>query len=452
MPYYVVKNRRDTAENWKTHNPTLEEGALGFEKDTMRIKIGDGTTPWNDHKYVANVPNVIIDDTLNTVQFELPDGTLTTPLYIKGDKGDTGDPGDIPVDALHAAAAAMPTHYARDVLFSIGSTTTAQGRVTLQTPSYMTVNVGGTGLALNALTSLDLNASATWDAGSAIYATAANRAGYDFCIYACNDGGGLKILLSRNTTYPTGTNTAGVSWDATTTRKIGGFHCVCADVGTINGHMLSDFIAGDILPCSIWDLWHRPSSAPEGMVYVSGIDKWADIYLSSVSGGELVSQYGGTIADGTSAEAFHWYKFDEWYGDIKKALPTQHDFVALSKGSNQATNISTSADPETTGGHNASNGQRMVSNCGCEDACGVAYQAGNEPGGGQGASEWLAATDGNDYGIGGKHFLPPDRLFFGGHWASDVYCGSRCVSGGCDPLVLNSYFAARGVSNNRTRS
>ena len=45
--------RNDTAANWTTNNPTLGKGELGAEIDTRKIKIGDGTTPWNSLGYVG---------------------------------------------------------------------------------------------------------------------------------------------------------------------------------------------------------------------------------------------------------------------------------------------------------------------------------------------------------------------------------------------------------------
>ena len=47
----IIKSRRDTAENWRTANPTLAEGELGFETDTKRYKLGDGKTEWNSLSY-----------------------------------------------------------------------------------------------------------------------------------------------------------------------------------------------------------------------------------------------------------------------------------------------------------------------------------------------------------------------------------------------------------------
>ena len=42
----LIQLRRDTATNWASNNPILAEGEAGFETDTYRIKIGDGSTAW----------------------------------------------------------------------------------------------------------------------------------------------------------------------------------------------------------------------------------------------------------------------------------------------------------------------------------------------------------------------------------------------------------------------
>lgn len=45
--------RNDTAANWTQNNPVLLKGEIGIESDTNQIKIGDGTTTWNDLIYFA---------------------------------------------------------------------------------------------------------------------------------------------------------------------------------------------------------------------------------------------------------------------------------------------------------------------------------------------------------------------------------------------------------------
>lgn len=41
-----IQVRRDTAANWTSENPTLASGEIGFETDTGKFKIGDGSTAW----------------------------------------------------------------------------------------------------------------------------------------------------------------------------------------------------------------------------------------------------------------------------------------------------------------------------------------------------------------------------------------------------------------------
>ena len=42
----LQKQRRDTASNWTSNNPTLLDGEFGWETDTKKLKIGDGSTAW----------------------------------------------------------------------------------------------------------------------------------------------------------------------------------------------------------------------------------------------------------------------------------------------------------------------------------------------------------------------------------------------------------------------
>lgn len=46
-----MQQRRDTAANWTSANPILLEGELGFETDTKKAKLGDGSTTWTSLAY-----------------------------------------------------------------------------------------------------------------------------------------------------------------------------------------------------------------------------------------------------------------------------------------------------------------------------------------------------------------------------------------------------------------
>lgn len=346
--------------------------------------------------------------------------------------------------------AALPAHYERDVIWKVKGNGTAAERYTIVSPSYMTININNNGYVLDSQQELDLSNSNDWDTVSPTdYTTASNRAGKDFYIYAVEPSSGTTpdLILSANSSYPDG-------YTADNSRKVGGFHCLCVDVGTISGHDLSDYVQGDILPASVWDLNHRPVSDPEGMVWDETSNVWWDIYLASWSSG-LQSAYGATIADGDSSPAFHWYNFVEEFAKTKKRLPTQQEFMTAALGSPQETNISGSADPGTTGGHSDTASQRIISNIGCEDMTGVMWQWGAEGGATNdvGSSWAVADTDGtagsldDNESIGrGQHYEAPNRPLFGAAWSSGAYCGSRGSSWSNSPLRLSADKGARGVA------
>lgn len=48
-----IQVRRGTAAQWTSANPTLAAGEQGFETDTLKLKIGNGSTAWNSLSYVA---------------------------------------------------------------------------------------------------------------------------------------------------------------------------------------------------------------------------------------------------------------------------------------------------------------------------------------------------------------------------------------------------------------
>ena len=52
----VIKIRRDTAANWTASNPTLNSGEMGYETDTGRLKVGDGSTAWTSLSYRFEAP------------------------------------------------------------------------------------------------------------------------------------------------------------------------------------------------------------------------------------------------------------------------------------------------------------------------------------------------------------------------------------------------------------
>lgn len=65
-----IQLRRDTASNWSTNNPTPSAGEPCFETDTGKLKIGDGSTAYNDLAYQGGSGDIPVasDTTLGGVK------------------------------------------------------------------------------------------------------------------------------------------------------------------------------------------------------------------------------------------------------------------------------------------------------------------------------------------------------------------------------------------------
>lgn len=61
-----IQIRRDVAANWTSSNPTLSQGEQGYETDTGKIKIGDGSTAWTSLAYNTSYSDSDVDTHLNT--------------------------------------------------------------------------------------------------------------------------------------------------------------------------------------------------------------------------------------------------------------------------------------------------------------------------------------------------------------------------------------------------
>jgi hypothetical protein len=66
----TIKLRRGTASEWTSADPTLSVGEFGYETDTSKLKIGDGSTAWTSLDY-------FIDSTATTALNDLTDVTAS---------------------------------------------------------------------------------------------------------------------------------------------------------------------------------------------------------------------------------------------------------------------------------------------------------------------------------------------------------------------------------------
>lgn len=67
-----IQVRRGTASSWTSTNPTLAAGELGFETDTGKFKIGNGSSTWTGLSYAGGGQN-----TLTTYQYTATAGQTT---------------------------------------------------------------------------------------------------------------------------------------------------------------------------------------------------------------------------------------------------------------------------------------------------------------------------------------------------------------------------------------
>ena len=235
------------------------------------------------------------------------------------------------------------------------------------------IAVGGAGIFQTGNTVL--NAS-NLDIGAAF------AVGSDYYVYICDsrqDAQDEQYIISLNSTYPSG-------WNASNSRKIGGFHYGrCRKIndnmqpvnssGAIFGTGWESAVSNGIVPRSVWTLGHRPKCSPEGMVYLGG-GTWVDIYLNSDDGAQgLKSEY--NCAPMTGTEGMNWYTFTERLMKSGKRMPDYSEFCAYAFGSPQGLDgANTNAWTATTNTGRGTTGSvvNAVSAVGCVDAVGRVWE------------------------------------------------------------------------------
>jgi hypothetical protein len=71
-----IQIRRGTASQWTSANPTLAAGEQGYETDTGKMKIGNGSTAWNSLSYaITGATGTVTSITAGT---GLSGGTITS--------------------------------------------------------------------------------------------------------------------------------------------------------------------------------------------------------------------------------------------------------------------------------------------------------------------------------------------------------------------------------------
>ena len=145
-----MQQRRGTASQWTSANPVLNAGEMGWESDTNKFKIGDGTNHWADLDYFADTNSTVnpsfgtsiifegatADSYETTLQVTDPtaDRTITFP-DATGTVALTTDIAELSQDAIDAALTAgtgitKTYNDGANTLTLAVDTTTIQARVT----------------------------------------------------------------------------------------------------------------------------------------------------------------------------------------------------------------------------------------------------------------------------------------------------------------------------------
>ena len=233
--------------------------------------------------------------------------------------------------------------------FSMMGAISASGAMRLDVPEGI-VNIGGNGKGYVLPPKTDWDPTEEGNQDGSLDGLAL---GDDVYLYAVQgDDGRAGLVASTNITVPGG-------YTAATSRKIGGFHY--GRVRTVAQRYNTAIApAVQIVPNSVWDLGHRPTCDPTGMVEVVPGRLWVDIYLNSEGSGVWpenipVSRYGAMpLRDDVYARTdFHLLA-----RNAGKRLPTVEEFLTYAEGAPQGANGSndtawaatTNTGPTTAGG------------------------------------------------------------------------------------------------------
>lgn len=268
-----------------------------------------------------------------------------------------------------------------------------------------------------------LDSGATFQAGKA----------YNIFLVPNASNTATELKISLNSTAPTG-------YTPGDTRRIGGFHTLCVDAGNITwhaNHPLSGFVAGDILPQSVWTLYHRPYASPNNCIYIPcGIPFWRTIYDHAGTLATTSFEYGGTV---TRYRTFYGHMQDMMHAGY--ILPTYEQAAISGYGCEPLKAIMGKSEAASTqaGGHINESSHRIISIYGAEDCCGVTWKILTI--GAIGGINWST-----DPSVGVHQYGSVNVLRVGGAWDNSGNAGPFATIGYTSALAAASATASFGVS------
>jgi hypothetical protein len=112
-----MQQRRGTAAQWTSANPILNAGEVGWESDTNKFKIGDGTNHWADLAYFIDedaVANYVLDTELGELTQDIVNSALVAGTGITKTYNDNANTITVAVDTSVIATKAELAEVSQD--------------------------------------------------------------------------------------------------------------------------------------------------------------------------------------------------------------------------------------------------------------------------------------------------------------------------------------------------
>ena len=103
-----IQIRRGAASLWTSTNTLLAEGEIGYETDTLKAKLGDGSTAWASLDYwiePVDLTTAFISETSATVS-----GAITSPAALRARLVVVSSGGTVSVTSITNGAAGKELH------------------------------------------------------------------------------------------------------------------------------------------------------------------------------------------------------------------------------------------------------------------------------------------------------------------------------------------------------
>jgi Major tropism determinant N-terminal domain len=186
-----LQQRRDTAANWTSNNPTLAAGEIGLETDTAKFKIGNGSTAWSSLAYANGITASTTDTLTNkTLLNDAFIGALENANVVA-----SAATGTINIDAITSTVWYYTSNASANFTLNVRGNSGTSLNTLLATGQAITViflnTNGSTAYYANAFTIDGTSVSPKWQTGTA--PSAGNASAIDAYSYT--------ILKTASATY-----------------------------------------------------------------------------------------------------------------------------------------------------------------------------------------------------------------------------------------------------------